>query len=381
MASPKTPRAAARKTPAAKTAATKTTAAGRAAAGGAAGTPATGAATPKKAAAAKKATATKKAAAAKKTTVAKKATVAKKTTAATRKAAAASGSAVTAKRTAAAGRKSAAGGRPAAGSAAKAPAAAAAKPESRVALVRRARRINRELAEVYPYAHPELDFLNPFQLLVATVLSAQTTDLRVNQTTPALFARYPAPEDMAAAVPEELEELIRPTGFFRAKAKSLIGLSKALRDDFGGEVPGRLKDLVTLPGVGRKTAFVVLGNAFGVPGITVDTHFMRLARRWRWTAQEDPVKIEAEVAEILPKSEWTMLSHRVIFHGRRICHARKPACGACPITHLCPSYGEGETDPEKARKLLKYEMGGFPGQRLNPPPDYPGKPAPPLGAG
>ncbi|MEJ8658809.1 endonuclease III [Streptomyces halotolerans] len=257
---------------------------------------------------------------------------------------------------------------------------ASAKPESRLAMVRRARRINRELAEVYPYAHPELDFRNPFELLVATVLSAQTTDLRVNQTTPALFAKYPTPEDMAAAVPEELEEVIRPTGFFRAKARSLIGLSTALRDTFGGEVPGRLEDLVTLPGVGRKTAFVVLGNAFGVPGITVDTHFMRLARRWKWTDQDDPVKIEAEVGAIFPKSEWTMLSHRVIFHGRRICHSRKPACGACPITHLCPAYGEGETDPEKARKLLKYEKGGYPGQRLNPPPDYPGKPAPPLGS-
>ncbi|MFJ2783279.1 MULTISPECIES: endonuclease III [unclassified Streptomyces] len=260
------------------------------------------------------------------------------------------------------------------------PATAKAAPESRIAMVRRARRINRELAEVYPYAHPELDFRNPFELLVATVLSAQTTDLRVNQTTPALFAAYPTPEDLAAAVPEEVEELIRPTGFFRAKTKSIMGLSAALRDDFGGEVPGRLDDLVTLPGVGRKTAFVVLGNAFGVPGITVDTHFMRLARRWRWTASDDPVKIEAEVATLFPKSEWTMLSHRVIFHGRRICHARKPACGACPITHLCPSYGEGETDPEKAKKLLKYEKGGFPGQRLNPPPDYPGRPAPPLGA-
>ncbi|MFE6713560.1 endonuclease III [Streptomyces sp. NPDC057695] len=267
-----------------------------------------------------------------------------------------------------------------AASAAPAKTAKPAKPESRLAMVRRARRINRELAEVFPYAHPELDFRSPFELLVATVLSAQTTDLRVNQTTPALFAKYPTPEDLAAAVPEEVEELIRPTGFFRAKTKSIMGLAAALRDDFGGEVPGRLEDLVKLPGVGRKTAFVVLGNAFGVPGITVDTHFMRLVRRWRWTESEDPVKIEAEVATIFPKSEWTMLSHRVIFHGRRICHARKPACGACPITHLCPSYGEGETDPEKARKLLKYEMGGFPGQRLDPPPGYPGRPAPPLGA-
>nr|WP_237551092.1 endonuclease III [Streptomyces sp. SID5614] len=254
------------------------------------------------------------------------------------------------------------------------------KAESHLAMVRRARRINRELAEVYPYAHPELDFRNPFELLVATVLSAQTTDLRVNQTTPALFAAYPTPEDMAAAVPEEMEEIIRPTGFFRAKTKSLMGLSAALRDEFGGEVPGRLDDLVKLPGVGRKTANVVLGNAFGVPGITVDTHFGRLVRRWKWTDEEDPVKVEAVVAGIFPKSEWTMLSHRVVFHGRRICHARKPACGACPIAPLCPSYGEGETDPEKARKLLKYEMGGYPGQRLSPPADYPGKPAPALGA-
>jgi len=254
------------------------------------------------------------------------------------------------------------------------------KAESHLALVRRARRINRELADVYPYAHPELDFRNPFELLVATVLSAQTTDLRVNQTTPALFAAYPTPEDMAAAVPEEVEELIRPTGFFRAKTKSLLGLSAALRDDFGGEVPGCLEDLVKLPGVGRKTANVVLGNAFGVPGITVDTHFGRLVRRWKWTDEEDPVKVEAVIADIFPRSEWTMLSHRVIFHGRRICHARKPACGACPIAPLCPSYGEGETDPEKAAKLLKYEMGGYPGQRLSPPADFPGKPAPALGA-
>ncbi|WP_391858278.1 endonuclease III [Streptomyces silvisoli] len=258
--------------------------------------------------------------------------------------------------------------------------AAAAKPESRTALVRRARRINRELAEAYPYAHPELDFENPFQLLIATVLSAQTTDLRVNQTTPALFAKYPTPEAMAAADPEELEQLLRPTGFFRAKAKSCLGLSAAIRDRFGGEVPNRLEDLVTLPGVGRKTANVVLGNAFGVPGITVDTHFGRLARRFGWTTSEDPVKIEQEVGSLFPESEWTMLSHRLIFHGRRVCHSRKPACGACPIAPLCPSYGEGETDPAKAAKLLKYELGGGVGQRLKPPPGFPGKPAPALGA-
>lgn len=255
-----------------------------------------------------------------------------------------------------------------------------AKPESQLAKVRRARRINRELSEVYYYAHPELDFENPFQLLVATVLSAQTTDLRVNQTTPAVFAAYPTPEDLAVADPEKLEELLRPTGFFRAKAKSLLGLSAAIRDRFGGEVPGNIKDLVSLPGVGRKTAFVVLGNAFGVPGLTVDTHFGRLVRRWRLTEQTDADKVEAEIAELIPKNEWTMFSHRTIFHGRRICHSRKSACGACPIAHLCPSYGEGEVDPEKAQKLLKYEMGGLPGQRLKPPADYPGQPAPPLGS-
>ncbi|MEU9453119.1 endonuclease III [Streptomyces sp. NPDC048277] len=261
--------------------------------------------------------------------------------------------------------------------------AAARKPESQAALVRRARRINRELAEVYPYAHPELDFENPFQLLVATVLSAQTTDLRVNQTTPTLFAKYPAPEDLAAANPEVVEEILRPCGFFRAKTKSVIGLSKGLVEQFGGEVPGRLEDLVKLPGVGRKTAFVVLGNAFGRPGITVDTHFQRLVRRWQWTEATDPDKIEAAVGELFPKSDWTGLSHHVIWHGRRMCHARKPACGVCPIAPLCPAYGEGETDPEKAKKLLKYEKGGFPGQRLKPPQAYldaGGTPAPPLGA-
>ncbi|MGP4109394.1 endonuclease III [Streptomyces sp. 4N509B] len=250
--------------------------------------------------------------------------------------------------------------------------------ESRLATVRRARKIDRVLGEVYYYAHPELDFESPFQLLVATVLSAQTTDLRVNQTTPRLFAAYPTPREMALADPTELEELIRPTGFFRNKTKSLIGLSAALCERYGGEVPGRLEDLVTLPGVGRKTAHVVLGNAFGRPGITVDTHFQRLARRWKWTEATDPDRIEAEVGEIFPRKDWTMLSHHVIFHGRRVCHARRPACGACPVAALCPAYGEGETDPEKAKKLLKYELAGQPGQRLKPPPDFPGRPAAPL---
>jgi endonuclease-3 len=161
------------------------------------------------------------------------------------------------------------------------------------------------------------------------------------------------PEDLAAADPEHLEALLKPTGFFRAKTKAVIGLSAAIRDSFGGEVPGRLDDLVKLPGVGRKTANVVLGNAFGVPGITVDTHFARLARRFGWTSQDDPVKIEQEVGELFPKSEWTMLSHRLIWHGRRVCHARKPACGACTVAGLCPSFGTGPTDEATAMKLVK----------------------------
>ena len=221
---------------------------------------------------------------------------------------------------------------------------------------RRARKINRVLAQAYPYAVPELDFTNAFELLVATVLSAQTTDVRVNAVTPALFAVYPDALAMSQAEPEVLQELIRPTGFFRAKSNSLLALSTRIVDEYDGVVPGRLEDLVTLAGVGRKTANVVLGNAFGVPGITVDTHFMRLARRFGWTRESDPVKIEHAVGELFDPKDWTMLSHRVVFHGRRVCHARKPACGACPLTTLCPSYGEGETDEAKAAQLLKYEL-------------------------
>lgn len=232
--------------------------------------------------------------------------------------------------------------------------------ESALTRKRRARKINRELAELYPYAHAELDFRNPFELLVATVLSAQTTDIRVNAVTPALFARFPTPLAMAQAPVVELEDLIRSTGFFRAKAANLLALATRLVDEYDGVVPGSLEALVTLPGVGRKTANVVLGNAFGVPGFTIDTHFIRLARRFAWTESTDPVRIESDVAALFERRDWTMLSHRVVFHGRRICHARKPACGACPIAHLCPSYGDGEVDPVKAAKLLKYEMA--PGQ-------------------
>ncbi len=228
--------------------------------------------------------------------------------------------------------------------------------ESSLALTRRARRMYRTLHERYPYAHCELDFENPLQLLVATVLSAQTTDVTVNKVTPALFARWPTAEDLAGADRTEMEEVLRPTGFFRAKTNSVIKLGTALLEDHDGEVPPRLADLVKLPGVGRKTANVVLGNAFGIPGITVDTHFGRLVRRMGWTDEEDPVKVEHAIGELIPRKEWTMLSHVVIFHGRRTCHARRPACGACPVAAWCPSAGIGESDPEAAAKLLKFEL-------------------------
>ena len=230
--------------------------------------------------------------------------------------------------------------------------------ETRLALVRRARRMARELAVLHPDAHCELDFTTPLELAVATVLSAQCTDRRVNEVTPALFRRYPAAQDYASADRAELEELIRPTGFFRNKATSLIGLGAALVERYDGEVPGRLDDLVTLPGIGRKTANVVLGDAFGVPGITVDTHVGRLVRRFGWTDETDPVKVEHAVGALVPRKEWTLLSHRVIFHGRRVCHARKPACGACGLARWCPSYGAGPTDPEVAQALVKVPAHG-----------------------
>lgn len=225
--------------------------------------------------------------------------------------------------------------------------------ESRTALVRRARRINRELAALYPGAHCELNFTSPLELLVATILSAQTTDRRVNMVTPVLFARYRTAADYAGANREDMEKIIQSTGFYRAKTSSLIALGQALCERHDGEVPGKLADLVKLPGVGRKTANVVLGNAFGVPGLTVDTHFSRLSRRFKWTSQTDPDKIEAEVAGLFPKSEWTMLSHRLIWHGRRVCHSRRPACGACSVARWCPSFGEGPVDEKIARKLVK----------------------------
>ena len=230
-----------------------------------------------------------------------------------------------------------------------------ARRESRTSLVRRARKIDRVLGQTYPDARCELDFDNPFELLVVTVLSAQTTDKRVNAVRPTLFAAYPDAPAMAAAEREKLEAIIGPLGFFRAKTESLLKLSAALVERHGGEVPPRLKDLVELPGVGRKTANVVLGNAFGIPGITVDTHFGRLARRFGWTEETDAVKAEHAVGALFPKKDWVMLSHHLIWHGRRCCHAQKPACGACPVARWCPSYGAGPTDPETAAKLLRTE--------------------------
>src|SRR5215208_3099367 len=210
--------------------------------------------------------------------------------------------------------------------------------ETRIGLVRRARRMNRALAQAFPHLYCELDFTNPLELTVATVLSAQSTDKRVNLTTPALFKRYRTALDYAQADRTELEELIRPTGFYRNKTTSLMRLGQELVERFDGNVPNSMDDLVTLPGVGRKTANVILGNAFDIPGITVDTHFGRLVRRWRWTADEDPVKVEHAVGELIERSEWTLLSHRVIFHGRRVCHPPPPACGASLLAKDCPSF-------------------------------------------
>jgi len=171
--------------------------------------------------------------------------------------------------------------------------------------------------------------------------------------TPALFRRYRTAKDFANADLLDIEKMVRSTGFFRAKARNINGLATMIESNFGGKVPHTLEELITLPGVGRKTANVVLGHAFGIPGITVDTHFGRLSRRFHWSYEEDPVKVERDVAALIPQKEWTNLSQRMIWHGRRICHSRKPACGACPVAKICPSVGIGEMDPERARVLVK----------------------------
>jgi endonuclease-3 len=226
-------------------------------------------------------------------------------------------------------------------------------PESPIALKRRARRMVAVLGDTYPDARCELDFTTPLELLVATVLSAQCTDQRVNAVTPALFRRYPDAAAYAAANRIELEALITPTGFFRQKAATIQSIGQKLCERHQGEVPGRLKELVALPGVGRKTANVVLGDAFNVPGITVDTHLGRLARRFGWTQHDEPEKVEADLQQLFARKDWTLMSHRVIWHGRRRCHARRPACGACPLAHWCPSFGEGPTDPTEAARLVR----------------------------
>ena len=219
----------------------------------------------------------------------------------------------------------------------------------------RAKAIYRILSKNYLNVRCELDYKNPYQLLVATVLSAQCTDKRVNQTTPALFKKYNSIKKMAAADLKDLQRLVKSTGFYRAKAKNIKLLSHKILTDFNGKVPSDIENLVTLPGVGRKTANVVLGHGFNIPGITVDTHFGRLSRRFGWSDKKDPVKVEFEVGKLIPEKEWTNLSQRLIWHGRRVCHSRKPACGACALAKLCPAYGIGEVDKVKARKLVKGE--------------------------
>lgn len=201
----------------------------------------------------------------------------------------------------------------------------------------RAPEVNRRLAQEYPDAQCALNYDSPLQLLIATVLSAQCTDERVNSVTPELFARYPEAADYAAAQRSDLESILRPLGFQRAKAGHLLGIGEKLVADFQGEVPRTVKELTSLPGVGRKTALVVLGNAFGIPGLTVDTHFSRLMQRLGLTGEKTPVKIERDIAQLVPEEEWTMFSHRVIFHGRQVCHARTPECEACVLRDMCPA--------------------------------------------
>ncbi len=210
--------------------------------------------------------------------------------------------------------------------------------ESKQARAARARDVLATLKATFPDAHCELDHQNPYQLLVATILSAQCTDVRVNLVTPAVFARYPSPEALAAASLAEVEELIRSTGFFRNKAKSLVGMARGLVADHGGEVPHTMAELRPLPGVGRKTANVVLGNAFGInEGVTVDTHVKRIAALLKLTRETDPEKVERDLMALIPREDWTLVSHLLIWHGRRTCIARRPRCSECVLAGLCPS--------------------------------------------
>ncbi len=210
--------------------------------------------------------------------------------------------------------------------------------ESKKARKARADEIYRILLGEYPDAHCALNHGSPYELAVATILSAQCTDVRVNMVTPGLFRRYPDPESLADAVPEELQEIIRSTGFFRNKTRNLIGMATALIEDHGGTLPRTIKELTKLPGIGRKTANVILGNAFGIDeGVVVDTHVKRLSRRMGFTREESPVKIERDLMALFPRRRWTMLAHVLIFHGRQVCNARRPRCNECAISHLCPA--------------------------------------------
>ncbi len=228
----------------------------------------------------------------------------------------------------------------------------AAVPATPLARTRRARNLAAQLTIEFPDAKCELDFTTPLELAVATILSAQSTDVRVNLVTPALFARYRSAADYAGADRAELEVLVKSTGFFRNKANSLIGLGRELLERYDGVLPDRLDDLLTLPGFGRKTANVVLGHAFGIPGITVDTHVGRLVRRWGLTQETDPVKVERELDVLLPRALLTTFSDQTIYHGRRVCHAKKPACGACFLKAICPAFGTGPTEFAAAEKLV-----------------------------
>jgi len=219
----------------------------------------------------------------------------------------------------------------------------------------RARRIASRLRRAYPDARPALQFSSPFQLLVATILSAQCTDARVNQVTARLFARFGSPEKLAAADPAEIEALVRPTGFYRRKARAIQEAARQIVERFSGEVPQTLEELTSLPGVARKTANVVLGSCFGVPGIVVDTHVKRVSQRLGLTRQQDPEKIERELMQLLPRRQWTAVSHRCIQHGRACCHARRPLCDRCPLRRECswPEAGAGGGSPAPRRQASR----------------------------
>lgn len=227
--------------------------------------------------------------------------------------------------------------------------------------------ILRRLEKQFPEAETELTHEDPFQLLIATILSAQCTDARVNRVTPVLFRRYSTPDALAKADREELESIIRSTGFFKSKAKNILGCAAAIVDRFGGKVPVNMEALVTLPGVGRKTANVVLGSAFGKPAIVVDTHVRRVSNRLKWTRSEDPDQIEVDLSRLLPEEEWTVGSHRILLHGRYLCVARRPRCLECPLFDLCPAETEKKGAESRAKGRSHIDNTGGNGYNQTPP--------------